>query len=139
VDTPLPGGATNSDVTITPTKLTPNSPAATATLTINTGRMALGLHRFVVRASGQNGDVTLISLLPAPKKVTHLLPVYVQVEPPPATSDDTYVDIVGYAVMRITVMDRPNSVAYGYAVSPVIRDLADPVLKRGRKARLIPW
>jgi hypothetical protein len=139
VDTPLPGGAVNSDVTITPTKLTPSSPAATATLTINTGRMALGLHTFVVRASGQNGDTTLPGLLPVPKKVTHLLPLQVQVEPPPATSDNVYVDIVGYAVMRITELDRPRSIAYAYAVSPVIRDLADPVLKRGRKARLIPW
>ena len=48
-----------------------------------------------------------------------------------------YVDIVGFAVMRITSMDT-NTVS-AYAITPVIADPNDSRLLRGQTARLVPW
>jgi hypothetical protein len=94
--------------------------------------MAVGSHRFIVRASGTNGDAT-------PRPVTHLLPLTVNV----ATSDTSgagnqdYVDIVGFAVMRIAGVT--SNAIDAYAITPVIADPNDPALRRGREARLLPW
>jgi hypothetical protein len=68
--------------------------------------------------------------------VTHLLQVWVDVATGGSGNDD-YVDIVGFAVMRIASMDA-NAI-YAYAITPVIADPNDPRLLRGQTARLVPW
>jgi Putative Flp pilus-assembly TadE/G-like len=118
------GPVTFSMPTVTPTRA-----GATSTLTINTGTMAPGVYQLVVRATGMNADAT-------PVKVTHLLPLTVFVGTAGSGRQD-YVDVVGYAVMRIAEMNS-NTVS-AYAITPVIPDMNDPRLMRGQQARLIPW
>jgi hypothetical protein len=91
--------------------------------------MASGRYRFVVRASGLNGDST-------PRPVTHLLQLWVDVATGDSSAQD-YVDIVGFAVMRIASVDT-NTVS-AYAITPVIPDPNDWRLRRGQVARLVPW
>ena len=55
----------------------------------------------------------------------------------PARAWSEYVDIMGFAVFRITSIDS-NSV-YGYAISGVYADMNDSSLRRGQVARLVPW
>ncbi len=126
VDTPLPAGA--GPVTFGTNPVTPSKLGDSTTLSINTGTMAQGSYRFVVRATGMNGD----SL-----KVTHLLPLTVAVAPAGSSGSDQYVDIVGFALMRITSVTANNVDAY--AITPVITDLNDQALRRGQTARLLPW
>lgn len=126
VDAPMPGGS----VSWSTTSVTPTKAGATTTLTINTAGLAQGLHTFYVRASGMNGDST-------PRKVTMLLPLDVNVAPAAMTGTDEYLDISGFAVMRITSVTS-NSVS-AYAITPVIADQNDPRLRRGKSARLMPW
>ncbi|HEX2756174.1 MAG TPA: pilus assembly protein TadG-related protein [Candidatus Limnocylindrales bacterium] len=128
VDSPLPAGVgaiTFGSATVTPTK-----PGASTTLTINTGTMATGTYIFTVRATGMNGDSTS-------RKVTHLMQLTVRVAPSSSTGSDEYVDIVGFAVMRITYMDA-NTIS-AYAITPVIADPNDSRLRRGQVAKLVPW
>jgi hypothetical protein len=91
--------------------------------------MSPGRHRFVIRATGLNGDST-------PRPVTHLLQVSVDVATGGSSNTD-YVDIVGFAVMRITSMD--TNTVNAYAITPVIADPNDSRLLRGQTARLVPW
>jgi hypothetical protein len=126
VDTPLPGGS----VSFSTTTLTPTKNGATATLTINTAGLPQGNHHFYVRATGMNGDTT-------PRKVTMLLPLDVNVAPGTAVGNGDYLDISGFAVMRITSID--SNTVYAYAITPVITDQDDPRLRRGKTARLMPW
>ena len=89
--------------------------------------MAPGRHRIVLRGTGVNGDG---------QKVTHLTQLFIDV----ATgggANDNYIDIVGFAVMRIAAMDA-NTIS-AYAITPVIADMNDPQLRRGQVARLVPW
>ena len=72
--------------------------APRATLTINTSGMAQGKYHFYVRATGMNGDSP-------PRKVTMLLPLDVNVSPGTAVGNGDYLDISGWAVMRITSID----------------------------------
>ena len=51
--------------------------------------------------------------------------------------NEDYIDIVGFAVMRIAAMDS-NTIS-AYAITPVIADMNDPQLRRGQVARLVPW
>ena len=128
VDGPLPtgiGSVSFSDSTVTPT----NGSGTNSTLTINTGTMAPGRHRLVIRATGLNGDST-------PRPVTHLQQVWVDVATG-GSGNSEYVDIVGFAVMRIASMDT-NTVS-AYAITPVIADPNDSRLRRGQVARLVPW
>jgi hypothetical protein len=133
LDPPLPAGvgAVNLPTSCvgSPT-VTPSRNGSTYTLTINTGTMATGAHRFIVRATGLNGDAV-------PRPVTHLLPLTVNVAPSGGGGSDEYVDIVGFAVMRIASMDANTIDAY--AITPVIADPRDERLKRGQTARLLPW
>jgi hypothetical protein len=128
LDGPLPTGI--GAVTFSPSAVTPaNGQAASlSTLTINTGTMSPGRHRIVVRATGINN--------PGGQKVTHLLPLSVDVATGGGANDD-YIDIVGFAVMRIASMDA-NTIS-AYAITPVIADMNDPQLRRGQVARLVPW
>lgn len=128
LDAPLPAGMgahTFSAAAVTPA----GASGTNSTLTINTGTMSPGRHRIVVRATGMNGDAT-------PRKVTHLLQLWVDVATG-TTSNQDYVDIVGFAVMRIASMDS-NTVS-AYAITPVIPDPNDSRLRRGQVAKLVPW
>jgi hypothetical protein len=128
VDGPLPTGI--GAVTFGSTTVTPNKAGNSTSLTINTGTMATGTYIFTVRATGMNNDATS-------RKVTHLLQLTVQVTPAGSSGSDQYVDISGFAVMRITAMDA-NTIS-GYAITPVIADPNDPRLCRGQVAKLVPW
>jgi hypothetical protein len=128
VDTPLPAGT--GSVGFSSSSVTPTKPGASTTLTINTGSLATGIHRFVVRATGTNGDST-------PRTVTHLLQLYVNVGGGGLSGADEYVDLMGWSVMRIASANT-NSID-AYAITPVATNPNDPILRRGRVARLIPW
>lgn len=129
MDTPLPSGV--GAISFSPSSVTPAGGSGTnVSLTINSGTMAPGSYRFVVRASGMNGDSP-------PRKVTHLLPLKVNVATAAAGGNQQYVDIVGFAVMRIAAADSNRVDAY--AISPVIADMNDAQLRRGQVARLVPW
>ena len=98
--------------------------------------MAAGTYTFTVRATGMNGDSTS-------RKVTHLLQLTVRVAPGSSSGGDEYVDIVGFAVMRITTIpvtpgDPSNSIS-AYAITPLIADPNDSRLRRGQVAKLVPW
>jgi hypothetical protein len=128
VDTPYPAGT--GSVTFSSSSVTPSKNGSSTTLTISTGSMAQGLHRFVVRATGMNGDAT-------PRPVTHLLPLFVDVAPSGASQNDEYVDVSGFAVMRLTEVNG-NTIS-AYAITPAVTNPNDPILKRGKIARLVPW
>jgi hypothetical protein len=129
LDAPLPSGI--GSVSFSPAAITPTGGSgATSTLTINTGTMAPGRHRIVVRATGLNGDT------PAGRRVTHLLQLWVDVATG-GSGNEEYVDVVGFAVMRIASVDA-NTVS-AYAITPVIADPNDSRLRRGQVARLVPW
>jgi hypothetical protein len=134
VDGPLPTGV--GAITFGQPTLTPTKAGATTTLSINTGTMATGTYTFNVRATGMNGDT------PTNRKVTHLMQLTVRVAPTSASGGE-YVDVVGFAVMRITTMpvvlgDPSNSIS-AYAITPVIADPNDSRLRRGQVAKLVPW
>ena len=123
----LPAGL--GAVTFSPSSVTPaNGGGATSTLSINTGTMAAGMYQFVIRATGTNSSG---------QPVTHLLPITVYVATSSAGGNQEYVDIVGFAVMRVAGITS-NSVT-AYAISPVIADPTDSRLRRGQVARLSPW
>ena len=127
LDGPLPVGIGATG--FSSSTVTPSASGDDSTLTINTGTMAPGRHRIVVRASGLNGDAT-------PRPVTHLLQLWLDVATGNSSNQD-YVDIVGFAVMRIASMDT-NTVS-AYAITPVIPDPNDYRLRRGQVAKLVPW
>ena len=118
------GAITFGSTSVTPTKL-----GASTSLTINTGTLASGSHSFTVRATGMNGDATN-------RKVTHLMKLTVRVTPSNGAAQE-YVDISGFAVMRIASMDANTINAY--AITPVIADPNDYRLRRGQVAKLVPW
>jgi len=127
IDGPLPTGI--GTVAFGSTTVTPSRNGNSTTLTINTGTIAPGSYRFIVRATGTNADAT-------PRSVTHLLALTVNVAPSSSRSDE-YVDIVGFAVMRLAGVSS-NAVT-AYAITPVILDMNDERLRRGQVARLVPW
>ena len=57
--------------------------------------------------------------------------------PGTAVGNGDYLDISGFAVMRITSIT--SNTVYAYAITPVITDQNDPRLRRGKTARLMPW
>jgi len=128
LDAPLPLGM--GSYTFSSASVTPGAGGGTdSTLTINTGTMAPGRHRIVARATGLNGDST-------PRSVTHLQQLWIDVATG-STSNEEYVDIIGFAVMRIATMDANTVTAY--AITPVIPDPNDSRLRRGQVAKLVPW
>jgi hypothetical protein len=96
------------------------------TVTINGGSLSPGEYLMTVRATGTNQ---------AGQVVTRQVPFVFDVATG-ATSNE-YVDILGWAVFRIT-SDINNSID-GYAISGVYGDMNDPQLRRGQTARLVPW
>ena len=133
VDPPLAngiGGPTRTGIgaiTFGSTTVTPTASGASTTLTINTGTLAPGTYDIVVRATGMNGDLI-------PRKVTHLLPLQVHVATTPPAK---FVDIAGFAIMRIVQVD-PDFVT-AQAIAGPYPDMNDPRLVRGRTGRLVPW
>lgn len=95
-------------------------------LTINTSGLAAGTYQLIVRAKGSNG---------AGQPVTHLLPITFSVVNPP--SGGSYVDIIGFAVFEVTTVDA-NAIQ-GRAISAVAASADDWALRRGHRARLMPW
>ena len=110
--------------------MSPTKTGAHSTLSIPTGTLAPGLHTFTVRATGMNNDSTS-------RKVTHLIQITVDVDGVGSSGNQEYVDIAGFAVMRIATADANTVTAY--AISPVITDMNDFQLRRGQVARLVPW
>jgi len=129
VDAPQPTGI--GSITFSTNNVTPAAGSGiNVTLTVSTGTMAPGPHRIVVRATGMNGD--------SPSKpVTHLLPLTLYVGTASSGGNQEYVDITGYAVMRIAAANANTIDAY--AISSVYTDMNDPQLRRGQVARLVPW
>jgi Flp pilus assembly protein TadG len=127
VDAPTPVGV--GPITFGSTTVTPSKAGASTTLTINTGTLGTNNYTFTVRATGMNGDSPS-------RKVTRLMTLTVRVAPTTASSDQ-YVDVVGFAVMRITAMDS-NTIS-AYAITTAIADPNDPRLLRGQVAKLVPW
>jgi hypothetical protein len=112
--------------------VTPTKAGASTRLDINTGTLPQGDYRFVVRATGTNGD--------SPgRTVTHLLPLTVQVTPASKSGSDEYVDLSGFAVMRVAAMDSNSNYVTAYAITPVVTDLNDSRLQSAQRARLVPW
>ena len=127
VDTPLPAGI--GSISFSAANVSPSKNGTASTLTINSGTLAPGLYPLTIRATGMNGDSTS-------RKVTHLLQVTLNVGGS-GNGNQEYVDISGFAVMRIAASDA-NTIS-AYAITPVITDMNDPQLRRGQAARLVPW
>ena len=100
------------------------------TLTINSGTLSPGQYNLVVRATGMNGDSPS-------RQVTHLLPIRLLVATGSTASNTDYVDITGFAVMKVAAINA-NSVS-AYALTPVVPDLTDSRLRLGQVVRLAPW
>ena len=95
-------------------------------VSINGGTLGPGEYPLTIRATGTNS---------AGQKVTRLIPITFDVAT--AGTSSQYVDILGFAVFRITDVNS-NSID-GYAISGVYADMNDPALRRGQVARLVPW
>jgi hypothetical protein len=130
LNSPLPGGVTAAFSPATVTPLPKNAHQFSSDLTVGTTGLGNGTHRFVVRVTGTNGEST-------PRSVTRLYPIAITIGDGSVSSNDEYVDIVGFAVMRIATADANTITAY--AITPVIADMNDPALRRGQVARLVPW
>ena len=116
--------------TFTPSNVNPSNSGAPSTLTINSGTVSPGQYTFVIRATGMNGD--------SPgRQVTRLLPVTLDVATASTGGNQEYVDLTGFAVMRVVQADA-NTVK-AYAITPMVADMNDPQLRRGQVARLVPW
>jgi hypothetical protein len=98
----------------------------TVTVSLGGGTLGPGEYPLTIRATGTNGDG---------QKVTRLIPIVLDIATD-ATSNQ-YVDILGFAVFRITSID--SNAVYGYAISGTYADMNDPALRRGQVARLVPW
>jgi hypothetical protein len=129
---PLPGAAMPAGigaVSFSPATVSPGNGSGTpSTLTINTGTMPTGIYTFVVRATGTNN---------AGQPVTHLTTIQLNVATSSSGGNQEYVDIVGFAVMRVA--DISSNTVSAYAITPVIPDPNDSRLRRGQVARLAPW
>jgi hypothetical protein len=103
-----------------------------ATATISTSGLSQGTYTFVVRGTATYSDAT------GSHTVSHLYPFTINVNPQSAPGSDTYVDIIGYAAMKITDTSAPN-VVWAEAITPVVTSLDDPALDIVQDIRLLPW
>jgi hypothetical protein len=114
-------------VSVSPSTITLNKGTTqSATVTVNGGSLGPGVYALTLRAVGTNS---------AGQVVTRMLPFNVAIAT--ASTQNEYVDILGFTTFRISSMDA-NTV-YGYAISGVYADMNDPALRRGQVARLVPW
>ncbi|MEO5964822.1 MAG: pilus assembly protein TadG-related protein [Candidatus Limnocylindrales bacterium] len=121
----LPSGI--GSLSVSPSTFTLSKGASQAvTVTLNGGSLAAGEYPLTIRASGTNSDGQV---------VTRLVPIVFDIAT--AGTSSNYVDIMGFAVFRITSVNS-NSVD-GYAISGVYADMNDSGLRRGQVARLVPW
>lgn len=121
----LPSGI--GAVSVSPSTFTLNKNGKQAvTLSVNGGTLGPGEYPLTVRATGTNQ---------AGQVVTRQIPFVFDIATAGTSSE--YVDIMGFAVFRITAVNS-NSVD-GYAISGVYADMRDPALLRGQVARLVPW
>jgi len=128
---PLPGESLPSGlgaVTFSDATPFPTNNGTAVTLTIDTGTVAPGTYDFVVRACGVNAGG---------KQVTRLVPIEVNVATASSGGNQEYVDIIGFAVMRVVSSD--SNAVRAYAISPMYTDPNDDRLRRGQVARLVPW
>jgi hypothetical protein len=96
------------------------------TVSIDGGTLGPGEYPLTIRATGlnQHGE-----------QVTRMIPFTFDIAT--AGTSNEYVDIVGFAVFRITTVN--SNVVEGYAISRTYADPNDPELRRGQLARLVPW
>jgi hypothetical protein len=121
----LPAGI--GAVSVTPSSFTLNrAQTQNVTVSVNGGTLGPGVYPLTVRATGMNADG---------EPVTRLIPFTLTIAT--AATTDEYVDIMGFAVFRIS--DVNSNAVNGYAISGVYADMNDPQLRRGQVARLVPW
>ena len=96
------------------------------TLSINAGTLGPGEYPLTLRSTGVNQ---------AGQVITRMIPFTLDVAT--AGTSNEYIDILGFAVFRITSLN--SNAINAYAVSGVYPDMNDPALRRGQVARLIPW
>jgi hypothetical protein len=121
----LPAGI--GAISVTPSSFTINKGQSQAvSVSINAGSLGPGEYPLTVRATGANA---------AGQTVTRLVPILLDVAT--AGTESEYVDIMGFAVFRIT--DVTSNSVDGYAISGLYADMNDPALRRGQTARLVPW
>jgi hypothetical protein len=113
-------------VTLSAASVQPTLDGTVSTLTVSTVGLAAGCYRLNIRATGTNGDN---------QPVTHIQPITFTV----ATSASTgsYVDIIGFAVFKITAVD-PNTIS-GQAVTGAYADPNANGLRRAQTPRLVAW
>jgi hypothetical protein len=117
-------------VGFSPSNVNPATSGTPSTLSINAGTLGPGQYTFVIRATGMNGD--------SPgRQVTHLVPVTIDVATSSSGGNQEYIDLSGFAVMRVVHGD--SNTIEAYAITPVVSDMNDPQLRRGQVARLVPW
>ena len=98
----------------------------TINVSVGGGSLGPGEYPLTIRATGTNSNG---------EKVTRLIPVLLDIAT--ASTSSQYVDIMGFAIFRIT--DINSNTINGYAISGVYADQNDPALRRGQVARLVPW
>ena len=126
LESSFPGSATLSTQFVVPSN---QKRGTDATLSINTAGLAAGTHRFVLRASGNNGTNN--------QPVTHLAEVTFEIGPRASPSDRHYVDITGFAVLQVT--DIGANYITVRAISRVHATPEELELRPTRTARLQPW
>jgi len=95
-------------------------------VSVGGGSLGPGEYPLTIRATGTNS---------AGQPITRLIPITLDIAT--ASTSSQYVDIMGFAIFRITSVNS-NSVD-GYAISGAYADMNDPALRRGQVARLVPW
>ena len=121
----LPSGI--GTLSVTPSTFTlSKGTTQSVSLSLGGGSLAAGEYPLTIRATGTNSDG---------QTVTRLVPILLDIATAGTSSE--YVDIMGFAVFRITSINS-NSVD-GYAISGVYADMNDSGLRRGQVARLVPW
>ena len=121
----LPSGI--GTLSVTPSTFTlSKGTTQSVSLSLDGGSLAAGEYPLTIRATGTNSDG---------QTVTRLVPIVLDIATAGTSSE--YVDIMGFAVFRITSINS-NSVD-GYAISSVYADMNDSGLRRGQVARLVPW
>jgi len=121
----LPSGIGTASLTPSSFALNKNGSQAVS-VSINGGTLGPGEYQLTIRATGTNL---------AGQTVTRQIPILLDIAT--AGTSNEYVDIMGFAVFRITAVESNN--VDGYAISGVYADMNDAALRRGQVARLVPW
>lgn len=122
----FPGSATLSTQFVVPSN---QRRGTDATLSVNTAGLAPGTHKFVLRATGNNGTNN--------QPVTHLAEVTIEIGHRASPADRHYVDITGFAIFEVTDIG-PNYVMIR-AISRIHATPEALELRPTRTARLQAW